>query len=56
MTEYDLFDHLASSGVYSQPLFEVGPLVQEKTHASPRDDGLPEVSREYHHRSLEATS
>jgi len=56
VTEYDLFDHLASRGVYFQLLLEVGPAVQAKVHASPRDGDHPEVPREYHRQSLEATS
>lgn len=55
MTEYDLLDHLALREVYSQPLLEVGPVVQEKTYASPRDDDPPQVSRKYHRLSPEAT-
>ena len=56
MSEYDLSDHLAFRGVYSQPLLEVDQVVQERPHASPRDDDRPEVSRKYQRRSREATS
>jgi hypothetical protein len=56
VTEYDPFDHLASRGVYFQLLLEVGPAVQAKVHASPRDDDHLEVPRKYHRWSLGVTS